>query len=96
MSDTIEYRPLTVAQLYECLENFIRDNAGSRDVTVRWLAGYAVDLKTQAYHVQFNNRLTIEPMVNAFRLEEITDERAKLMKQEQALEQEARKLTVSK
>lgn len=60
------------------LERFQNDNRHSTDVEHRWLADYAGDLKTMAFHVKTGNRDTIKKQVHDFRLREIEAAREKL------------------
>jgi hypothetical protein len=78
------------------LDRFQKDCYGVRDVEHRWLASYAEDLKTMAFHVKAGNHETIKTQVDAFRLTEIAAERKTLADRDALLEKEALGLTTEK
>lgn len=88
-----EIRSIDVHDLCNYLDRFQIDNAHSPDVELRWLAAYAGDLKTMAFHVKTGNHDTIKKQVNDFRLREIEAARQKLEDEtDKLLNEEARLL----
>lgn len=73
------------------LNEFVLQNAGSRDVEHRWLASYAADLMVQAFNVKAGNHNTIRKQVEEFRLQEIAAEKAKLREKIEVLDTEEEK-----
>lgn len=85
-------RRIDAHMLRSYLEQFQNDNQHSSDVEHRWLAAYAGDLKTMAYHVKTGNHDTIKKQVNEFRLREIEAAKQKLHAEAGKLETEEAKL----
>lgn len=85
-------RKIDAHDLRNYLHRFQTDNMHSSDVEHRWLAAYAGDLLTMAYHVKNGNRDTIRKQVNEFRLREIEMQSAKLLNDLDALHSEEVKL----
>lgn len=96
MTEVEERRKINAHGLWVAIDTFMADQQYSNDVELRWLATYAIDLKTMAYHVKTGNHETIRAQVEEFRLGEIRKKRADLAKQDAVLNQEALKLTVGK
>lgn len=85
-------RWLDAQDLYSFVDRFMSDGKNSSDVEYRWLAAYAGDLKTMAYHVKIGNHDTIRKQVNEFRLREIDEAKNKLHAMAGELETEEAKL----
>lgn len=85
-------RKIDVHDLRNYLDRFQIDNAHSPDVELRWLATYAGDLKTMAFHVKTGNHDTIKKQVNDFRLREIEAAKQKLHAEANRLETEETRL----
>lgn len=85
-------RKIDAQDLYSYLDRFNTDNRHSSDVEHRWLAAYAGDLKTMAFHVKTGNHDTIRKQVNEFRLREIDEAKQKLHAEADKLETEEAKL----
>lgn len=70
-----QYRTMTARQLYDTLERFQTDNAGARDVDLRWLASHMDNLRLLTARVM-NSRLEGDEAarVKAFRAAEIEAE----------------------
>lgn len=85
-------RKIDAHDLRNYLDRFQSDNQHSSDVQHRWLAAYAGDLKTMAYHVKTGNNVTIRKQVNDFRLREIDEAKQKLHAAANDLEKEEAKL----
>lgn len=85
-------RRIDAYMLHSYLERFQNDNQHSSGVEHRWLAAYAGDLKTMAYHVKIGNHDTIKKQVNEFRLREIETAKEKLQAQSILLKAEESKL----
>lgn len=85
-------RKIDAHDLRNYLEQFQSDNMRSADVEHRWLAAYAGDLKTMAYHVKTGNHDTIRKQVNEFRLHEIDEAKNELEDESDKLKNEEIKL----
>lgn len=85
-------RKIDAHDLRNILEQFQNDNRHSSDVEHRWLAAYAGDLKTMAFHVKAENHDTIKKQVNEFRLRELDEAKNKLHAEADKLETEEAKL----
>lgn len=85
-------RRIDAHDLYVYLARFQADNTNSSCVEHRWLAAYAGDLKTMAFHVKTGNHNTIRKQVNEFRLREIDAAKNKLLDEGEKLEKEEARL----
>lgn len=85
-------RKIDAHDLRNYLDRFQTDNAHSSDVEHRWLAAYAGDLKTMAFHVKTGNHDTIKRQVNDFRMREIKAAKEKLSREQDKLMIEEDKL----
>lgn len=90
--ESLMARQLDAQDLYIFPGRFVSSNGNSPHVDRRWLAAYAGDLKTMAFHVKNNQRDTIKKQVNEFRLREIDEAKQKLHAEADKLETEEAKL----
>lgn len=97
MNVAVREKPqMTVHGLCGALEEFIRDNNGSRDVTLRWFAAYLEETLGIARRVRADNLDEPEKRnVNAHRLSEIAKAKADKQQEIDRLDSEARKLGAS-
>ena len=96
MMSAEERKRMDAHMLRNYIQEFINANMSCSDVEHRWLASYANDLLTMAYHVKIGNHNTIKAAVTEFRLNEITKARTDLAAKDAAFEQEAHNLRVEK